>query len=833
MHLRAFLMRHGPDGWNVTVCRDLDAVRDAWRVRAIGETGLLHLGFDRPPSEAFSGIAASHPDRMLLTAAARFGLPHGFDAHGTPVGDVNGLPIYLATRGFGYVLDESDLPPETAVQMTAARTDFMLQGWVRAYVAETPADMPDLAAAAVVDEATYLAKEHLLDRPLRQRLGIYRFAYLVGGDDSDPARIARCAPPWLQSMPIRQLPLTVRIANGMQRENVKAVGDLVRFEPLGLLSAKNFGRKSFVQLAEMLHAALRNGPTSEDDALVVAEMVTMLEGMRGTLARLGDRERDILVRRMGLYGPAETLAQIGVTFEVSRERIRQIEAKVVKRIVHEEHWDDLLISKLEHLLAGRDYPLPVIGVEAIDPWFAGISDNGDVVSYILENMCGDRFHVVRIDGVPFFAGFDQERWAGCQREARAILKANANGEWDETHCRAVVSGILDVEAREFGTMLWESVSGECHFADDGHRRILSSYGKSIEAIVEAVLSDSPTPMHYNEIAAAAAKRTNRDIEPLRIHAAAQAVGHLFGRGQYGLSRHCPVEPETRAACVAEVERIVREGPSGRQWHCAELTGLLAIEGLEEEDIDKYALNMFLRQSASLERLGRLTWAAKAENGQVARTDIRKAIVAILRDAGGPLSSSEITARLDAVRGTNQSLAIWNFDPVIRVRRGLWGLNDRDLEISRQEQSRVFDTIVSRLTAASKGIHVADLLASLPDLAGFDVDEDLLCSLAVHYPQVRVNGERFFYLPAWGDARREGMSDAISAILTSAEHGLTFDGLIARFAKRTSRVPDRTRISALLQKVGAYDPATGRWSGRDDTGSDDLDDDLIPSAETVS
>ena len=807
----------------MTVCRDLDAVHEAWRERRPGEVGVLHLGFDRPPSDAFDQVASDHPDRMLLTASARYGLPRGFAAHPTPVGDIDGLPVYLATRGFGYAID-TELPM-AGVPLPPTPNARAPQGWLAMFVAEVPNDAAALVAADVDDDESYLANEHNLDRGLRQRLGAFRFKYLIGGDDSDPARIARCAPPWLQATPIKQLPLTVRIANGMHRENVTTVSDLIRFEPLLLLSASNFGRKSFNQLADMLHDALRAGPTTEEDAFVAAELVTMLEGMRATLVRLGDRERDIVVRRMGLYSPAETLAQIGETFGVTRERIRQIEAKVVKRIVHDEHWDDLLTRKLEHLLDGRDHPLPVIGVEAIDPWFAGIADNGDVVSYILENMCGDHFHVVRVDDVPYFARFDQERWVGCQREARAILKANANAGWDEAHCQAVVCGILDVGAREFGALLWEVVNGDCHFSVDGERRILSSYGKSVEAIVEAVLSDSPIPLHYSEIATAAALRTDRELEPLRIHAAAQAVGHLFGRGQYGLAKHCPVEPETRAACVAEVERIVREGPADRQWHCAELCKLLAVEGLEEEGLDKYALNMFLKQSPTLERLGRLTWAAKAESGQVARTDIRKAIIAILRDAGGPLSSSEITARLDAVRGTNQSIAIWNFEPVIRVRRGVWGLNDRDLGISREQQSRVFDTIVERLSDAGEGIHVSDLLEGFPELARFDVDADLLCSLAVHHPQVRVNGERFLYLPAWGDARRERTWDAISAILAASDHGITFDDLIVAFAERTGRAPDSRRISGMLQKIGSFALATGRWTARKDTAADDFDDDV--------
>ncbi len=49
------------------------------------------------------------------------------------------------------------------------------------------------------------------------------------------------------------------------------------------------------------------------------------------LAQLGDRERTILERRFGLNGrKAETLADIGASLAVTRERIRQIEAKSLR-----------------------------------------------------------------------------------------------------------------------------------------------------------------------------------------------------------------------------------------------------------------------------------------------------------------------------------------------------------------------------------------------------------------------------------------------------------------------------------------------------------------------
>jgi RNA polymerase sigma factor (sigma-70 family) len=59
------------------------------------------------------------------------------------------------------------------------------------------------------------------------------------------------------------------------------------------------------------------------------------EALREQLARLNDRERLVLTLRFGLDDPNPlTLAEIGESFEVTRERIRQIEARALGKLRH-------------------------------------------------------------------------------------------------------------------------------------------------------------------------------------------------------------------------------------------------------------------------------------------------------------------------------------------------------------------------------------------------------------------------------------------------------------------------------------------------------------------
>ena len=59
------------------------------------------------------------------------------------------------------------------------------------------------------------------------------------------------------------------------------------------------------------------------------------EQMEDVLNTLSPRERDVLIMRFGLEdGKGRTLEEVGREFGVTRERIRQIEAKALRKLRH-------------------------------------------------------------------------------------------------------------------------------------------------------------------------------------------------------------------------------------------------------------------------------------------------------------------------------------------------------------------------------------------------------------------------------------------------------------------------------------------------------------------
>ncbi|MEP7126952.1 MAG: RNA polymerase sigma factor RpoD/SigA [Byssovorax sp.] len=111
--------------------------------------------------------------------------------------------------------------------------------------------------------------------------------------------------------------------SGLALEKVRIIGELA-LEPLSLdAPMSDDGDACFGDL-------LAGDSPMADDELAHRRLT---EHTRELLDSLPAREREVLMRRYGLEGDEdETLEEIGQSFSVSRERIRQIEAKALEKL---------------------------------------------------------------------------------------------------------------------------------------------------------------------------------------------------------------------------------------------------------------------------------------------------------------------------------------------------------------------------------------------------------------------------------------------------------------------------------------------------------------------
>jgi hypothetical protein len=818
--LRAYLMlRSGESDWSVTVCRDLDAVLEAWKGRpdTIGTTGILHIGFDRPPSQLFDDVASAFPGKMLLTTAAKHALPIGFESSIRSVGSVDGLSIHLAMKGWGYVVADDEPPEENDrpnVEEPATITD--LGDWLVAFVERHPEAESAIRRRNISNDASYLLNESLLERDVRYQAGLFRYQILIASRSDDPCAILQAAPPWLLDRSIETIDLTVRASNVFVNLGVKTVRDLAGFTVEDLLGMPNFGRRSVDDWRDALIQALNEGPFDVNRKIEEANAIPLLLEIQRTLAAFDEREQDILTRRMGLGRASQTLQQIADDYKITRERVRQIEAKSLRRLVNSAFWGDLLIRKLDGLLLGREFPLPVLGVEALDSWFQGIGKSINVLKYLLPELCPDKLFIVRIEGVAYIGKLRQDDWENELGEARRILSNGSGQGWTQQYCRARVEGLLKEPVREFRNLLWQHAQKLCHFSDGPNETmVLASYGRGAEQIVEALLLESERPLHYSEIAERAAQRSGKPVDLRRAHNAAAVVGLLMGRGVYGLRHHIPLSDEDADAVRDQIEEAIVNGPDGRQWHASEIVSLLAERDQPVfANINKYVVDNLLKESSILQRLGRMTWmkALTASQGPNNRIDLRQAILAVVQNAGGPLATNEIKQRLVALRGVNESFQISANDPLVRVGTALWGINDRDTPLTRHEQGPLIERLVTILQNNGEGIHLSEAYDIIFAATHREIDPDIVFSIASSDRRLAVNIGQYLYLREWGSARRENVSNAVRITLEQADKPLSIEQIMAAVRTRIKRDCATQAVSSCLQAMEAkFEPSSSTWS----------------------
>lgn len=118
------------------------------------------------------------------------------------------------------------------------------------------------------------------------------------------------------------------------------------------------------------------GPESEDPYLS-AEATSLRSTLLSMIGELKEREGEIVTLRFGLGDEDPmTLEEVGQRFDVTRERIRQIEAKALRRLAHPTRKEILAVYMGDGFGIKGGKPAPSLGGEALED-AASDSETGD------------------------------------------------------------------------------------------------------------------------------------------------------------------------------------------------------------------------------------------------------------------------------------------------------------------------------------------------------------------------------------------------------------------------------------------------------------------------
>lgn len=596
------------------------------------------------------------------------------------------------------------------------------------------------------------------------------------------AALAARLTPEEQDVSLVDIQLPTRMKNFVRSEGLERLGDLFKLSHASLTATANLGRKSLNDTVD----AVRDFLSERVSPPVYA---TFLQAWQAQLAALEPIPRMIVTRRAGMHGERETLEELGAMLGVTRERVRQIEGRVLERLAERSRWRRSVEANLVAAFgSGRALPLDLL---AQDSWWAGIDQQELLLDYVVRRIFEDQLFVLEApSGKRYLTKFGPSDFIARLESAKSrVAKLEYPLEM------SVLDEILRSEADALDPILFTELQlavGELLLRDPANPSIALGYGRYRSDDVLAFLNGQPEPVR---------------IEVLEEHCGRGALPDEvlhFKRGVVGLKRHFPDFDEWTAKLVPAALEVMQERPPGRQWLVPEIHDALRERGLLPEWLGHWHLASVLRLSGQVDYLGRLRVALK-EGAQEERLQYVGLLQQVLVDAGAPLPFDELLARAriqSDIPEASASLRVLA-PPFIRIDDSRIGLVERDIPGGPQAVAAAIEAVVRTLNDTELGLtphQATQVVSSLSDVHA-QWSRQLVISVLRNESTIRIDRTKNIGLDEWDDVRCPTRAEFMRRAVQQAGGKLALASLYASMDAFYGRAPDRGSLGVMAQQVG--------------------------------
>jgi len=808
------------------ICRDLHSI-----LRYIDKSKktFIHTGFsglDRLlVAEAMNGIDAN----VFASASAYFSLKEFIKLEDAVISVINEEPVFCDVIQHNKamvpdtVLTQKKIPAlekKSTLNFSATiELPMFIQKnstWIDAYKRSYPDKVGVLDDWSIDNDESYFSLEKRLSFDERLDCGVFRQGFLhTITCESSPPDLLRTCPPWLLEREVSTLNFSVRVANVLEVENICTLMELAALTIIHLLRLPNFGRKSLTDICEVIMKALNEGPFGGADHTQLVLNKPLSSHVIDTLAKVKTREADILTKRMGLGCKSYTLEEIGTEYNLTRERIRQIESKALNKIASSEFWDDVLLNKVEHFQQNQNGPLFLHHLVEIEPWFSGYSNQQHVLKYLIENFCEDKFTVLKYDSLDIISSFPQKELEECLQLVPNLASNAVKQRWTLARFSHELEALFPAKESALAKLVASQWESKFHTVknEQGILEIISD-SRGANGAVLKVLEESNIPLHYSEVHKILTE-SGYECDIRRVHNALGEMGYVFERGAFGLEKHIRLNADEIKAIIDYTIEIIYSGDS-KQWHTNELFDLLSDSLPFGERMTSHIINVILQSNeVELNYLGRNVWCRDdSEHISTAdRVDVRQAIISILMDNNGPMSGISIVNTLKQQRGLPRSVQINPGEPLVRVDRGMWGILDRDIIITPNQRADILNSLYSYLNNSSQGIsltHMRNVFGVNQQLLEVGITPDSLYGLCQLDNRFKTAQGELLGLSKWDDVRCLSLKQASRKVLKNNPYGLTIEEVRASVCELMGYKVEDLKVSQGLNHIGMFDAVSQKW-----------------------
>lgn len=612
------------------------------------------------------------------------------------------------------------------------------------------------------------------------------------GPPTDWDTLRAALPDAIRGVALDVLDLPPRVRGYAEREGLRTVGDLAARSSRELRHAPSVGRRSvellFEQIA-VLEKRMETRARLADMGLLPSWKVLLLE--QETVPRMA------VTLRAGLGGHAETLRCIGETLGVSRERIRQLESRVIEDLGRENLWLGAVRARVDAALPDGATPLSAL---AADPWWAGIAALPEALDYFGARVLGGEMHVVELDERAYLARCTQETldeaWRSLRADAERVPVPAPLAVFEalrEPLCQQIGGALAE--------LLCERLRGLLHVETWAAEPRVTGVGDTQSAAMLAILRASPVPVHVEDLWA----RTGRRNPPDEVL--------VLGHGLVGLPQHFPdFEAWMDRLAPAATRVMEREAPE-RQWLGSELLEELREELDIPEWLTDWHLGSLLRRSEMARYLGRNRFALRELPEGRGRLLYHEELLRLLRERGAPMTREELTAELRRRTSVNDAtLGLCLSRPqFLRCSAERVGLIERDLPGGAGALAEAIGHVAQVLEQRQLGLGTMQLWTELTRLgpAHAQWTPEMCLSVIRRDERFRLSQSGAVGLSTWESTR---VPSRLALMRRRLDDGrVTVEAMQRQIEAYYGEAPDRAGICLLAYNCGAR--LRGEWIER--------------------
>jgi hypothetical protein len=520
--------------------------------------------------------------------------------------------------------------------------------------------------------------------------------------------------------PLSRISLSVRSRNCLAYAKISTLGDLAEHTERSLRVIPNFGTAALEEIKTVLAAfnlelgskvptkrshiedlfGKLNEPEETIDEinfkLYNIDQSSLESVLRSFKHNLSEREFEIFSARVGLDEKSLTLEAIGQKFNVSRERIRQVEAKVEIKVARIINLINLLDSKLYKIRENLFIPLYVEDLPNYDSWFEIVRQKPWVMKSLLnyENLSSHNVQIV-----------DDDQIIGLGKNSALIdlinhLRSHLDNQIGKNYSKAdlidYIRLLTPLMANEITNYILSKLSSDYRFSEnsDLKKSFLVSAGRGAIPKLIALLESSDRPLSVDEIYSKLGL-TEKDGRNYKNQLVDNDLFYTFDTSIYGIRKHLNLTDPEIDFVNSVIKAHILENGSERQWHANEIYNEANFTSTIKAKLNAYKIIICILQSDDFSYLGRFIFVlGQSKDSSIQKINYVEMIESLLEKSDEPLTTQEIKSAIEKERGLSNVFQIHDKKRIIPLRnypldkkrsiKTKWALIDKHLLMSREE-----------------------------------------------------------------------------------------------------------------------------------------------------